>query len=763
MGLRTRSVAVWLVLVAIIVGISATVVGALSLADHHSGRAETVMRLEDEIERIPVLLHRAHSRDSSDVVAAERAVRDARRDLTRVTADSTLHSRALTAAGVYLGQADEVLVAIRAGEGQQLEDAEAAADLALVDAMSALERYSHQREREASRAAGVARVVTIAATPVGVILVALVLWHLARRRQVESDLRVMFDMRAGHEALVQHASDLILITAETGEIRYAGPASQRVLGIDPSSGTNTNAFAIAAGDDEDKLREAVRAATQPGGSTQRVEIEARHRDGSLLHLEVQCTDLRSDHRIAGVVWNCRDVTERRILEDRLTHQAFHDSLTGLANRALFHDHLDLALDRQKRHAGILAVMMLDLDGFKEVNDRLGHDAGDMVLIEVAGRLAACVRQGDTVARLGGDEFAILLEDLADESVAKELANRVVNAVAEPLAIGDDSAVVGVSVGLAFAGGVQAGAQVVRNADFALYRAKERGRGCVVRFEGEANDRAEGPPLLDVGLSEAIERSHEFVVHYQPLVELDSLEIVGMEALVRWQHPARGCLLPGEFLGLAEQSQAILRLGRWVLHQACRQAVEWRHLPGGERLKSMCVNLSALQLGSPQLASDVASALEVTGLAPEVLVLEIPESALQGDQAPRAEQLGALKQLGVRLAIDDFGTGRSSLAHLRQLPIDILKIDGSLVEASTSQMGAALVNSVLSMAAALNLEVVAEGIEGVAENQALLAAGCAVGQGFLFAKPMPPDQMPLSMVARSRGTTSWQADDRSSLL
>jgi diguanylate cyclase (GGDEF)-like protein len=468
-----------------------------------------------------------------------------------------------------------------------------------------------------------------------------------------------------------------------------------------------------------------------------------NRFGEWRHLEAHVTDLRSDRQIRGVVFNARDISERVRLEEQLTRQAFHDGLTGMANRALFRDRLDQALARSARSLGVLAVLLVDLDGFKQVNDSLGHDAGDELLKVVAERFESELRPSDTLARLGGDEFAVLI-DGAHESQASSVATRLLSSLAEPVWIAGRELSVGASIGVALhPGGTARSEDLLRHADVAMYAAKEAGRG---RFELFHYDMARelGELLgLEHELRLGLQRG-EFTLHYQPEVDLENGAIVGVEALVRWNSPRRGLVPPDRFIRVAEATGLILGLGEFVLGEACAQTAQWRReglLP--EKFVTW-VNLSGRQLVGGGISRTVRAALHDSGLPAECLGLEVTETSLveegPGGNRARAE-LQLLHEDGVRIAIDDFGTGFSSLAQLRSFPVDMIKVDRSFVQGVDEETkDAAITANLVTLAHALGVLAIAEGIESDSQLSSLRGLGCDLAQGFLFARPMPADDV-----------------------
>ena len=425
----------------------------------------------------------------------------------------------------------------------------------------------------------------------------------------------------------------------------------------------------------------------------------------------------------------RDLTRQRA---QLARQAFRDPLTGLGNRTMFMDHARDAL--ADADDTMTAVILLDLDGFKGVNDTYGHAAGDELLRIAAERLNANVRTNDTVSRLGGDEFVVLLPRLTDDQIADTVANRILRDLLQPLVVGETVLTIRASAGIAFArGGGHDVDAILREADAALYQAKDDGKGVARRFDparfAAAEQRRQDEDDLRTALAE-----QQFEVHYQPIVDLAGEHTVGVEALIRWRHPSRGLLAPAAFLDLAEEIGLMPELGIWVLEQACAQAVEWqRDNPAFE----LNVNLSASQLSSPHLADDVNAALDRSGIPPHLLVLELTESVALTDLAESARVLASLKKLGVRIALDDFGTGFSSLSHLGTLPVDVVKIDRSFVQAMPgSATGASVAEAVLQIARTFGLAPVAEGVEDADQAARLRDLDCAQAQGYHFAKPMP---------------------------
>jgi len=561
------------------------------------------------------------------------------------------------------------------------------------------------------------------------------------QEQATTERLLLVDLQRSEErfrSLVQNASDGVVVLTEDGLVRYDSPAVERILGRSVEARIGQPVTADVHRDDRSIVDRLLADVAASGGLELSVQFRARHADGSWRTLEAIAKNLLDDAAVGGVVVNYRDITERNALEQQLRHQAFHDVLTGLANRSLFRDRLGHALARASRGGRPTAVLYLDLDDFKSVNDRLGHAEGDRLLIAVGERLRRSTRTGDTVARLGGDEFAVIVEE-TDAAEAARSATRILEALTRPFTLGMREVAVRASIGIAIQS-VDGGDadELLRRADIAMYAAKARGGHCHVVYEAQLYGATVARMDLKADLRGALERG-ELHVAYQPVVELDTGAISGSEALMRWDHPERGTIPPAQFIPLAEESGLILHLGRWIIEDACRQTKAWQDETGLPFTVS--VNLSGRQMADPDLVRDVALALSSSGLDPRSLILEITESVLIQDVDLTVSAFRALKALGIRLAIDDFGTGYSSLSYLRQFPIDILKVDRSFVASlDGSRDSVALVRSILNLSSTLKLDTVAEGIETAVQHRALRDLGARRGQGYLFARPMRPEAL-----------------------
>ena len=570
----------------------------------------------------------------------------------------------------------------------------------------------------------------------GLVIGAVILTGIVLARQaaaVRENVRLLNDQatrqsEARFRSLVQNASDMIVVIDPELVVQYQTPSVERIMGHTRDALRGQRLAEIVHPDDVPVLLRLAADSIGTDGTTQSREIRMRRADGGDCVVELVITNLLGDPQVNGLVVTIRDIDDRKHLEDQLVHQAFHDSLTSLANRALFLDRVQHALDRATRLGGPAAVVFLDIDNFKTVNDSLGHAAGDAVLVEIARRLRRCTRTMDTVARFGGDEFAVLLEG-GDRASGMELAERISAVLRPPVDVAGREVFVTVSSGIAVASGQENAEELLRDADVAMYMAKATGRAHHQVYEASMHATAVARLELEADLRHALERS-EFRVRYQPIVELRDGHVEGAEALIRWHHPTRGVLLPSEFIRFAEESGQIVAMGSWVLAAACREAAAWK-VPHG-RPPFVSVNLSARQLDDAEFTGIVRETLRKTGLAADRLVLEITESLLMtADRIVRT--LADVRSLGVRVAIDDFGTGYSSLSYLQKLPVDILKIDRSFVAMLDHGLAASpLARGIVELGRSLRLTTLAEGIETVAQATALRSFGCDMAQGFHFA-------------------------------
>jgi diguanylate cyclase (GGDEF)-like protein/PAS domain S-box-containing protein len=550
---------------------------------------------------------------------------------------------------------------------------------------------------------------------------------------------------ARFRTLLENSSDMVTIIDPTGHVVFHYPPS--VLGYDEGEFLGQSMDAFLHEDDLERVTDHIARHLDTPGTAPPLEVRVRRADGSWRWFEAIGNNLLGDPAVQGLVINSRDVTERKAAELELEHQALHDGVTALPNRSLLVDRLELAGARMRRNHSRTAVLFLDLDQFKVINDSLGHSLGDEVLVEVAKRLQSVVRQPDTVARFGGDEFVVLCEDVEDPAAAEALAGRLHEVLTPPFVVANHRLHVSASIGVTTAAGDDGTPDdMIRDADAAMYRAKHRGQGQTCVFDDDMRGAAVRRLETESELRSVIDRE-ELVVHYQPEVELADGRVVGAEALVRWRHPQRGLVPPAEFVPIAEQTGLIVPIGAWILRESCRAAAAWASSTASSA--GVAVNLSALQLADPNLERTVEATLEATGLEPSRLCIEITESMVMQDPEAASRSLSAIKAMGATVAIDDFGTGYSSLSYLQQFPIDKLKIDRSFVTGLAEGEGAVLVRSVILLAHNLGLTVVAEGVETPQQAEQLRAFGCELAQGFLFSAAVPEEEF----VATIGGTFS----------
>jgi diguanylate cyclase (GGDEF)-like protein/PAS domain S-box-containing protein len=541
--------------------------------------------------------------------------------------------------------------------------------------------------------------------------------------------------RRGEErlaALVHHSADGILLVGTDFRISFASPAAEALCARSGEACIGTSLLDSFVADSQPAIaKQLANLAAMPEGAIVPLEGTVCVDGESIVAVEGTVCNLLADASVRALVVTLRDVTARRTLEEQLERRAFHDDLTGLANRALFADRVAHALSRSVRQGEVgVAVLFIDLDDFKAVNDGLGHGAGDELLRGVAARIRSGLRPGDTVARLGGDEFAVLLEDVPSLDYASEVAARVIELLLLPIEMAGVSLAVPASVGVTLAARGCSVESLLRDADIAMYNAKSQGKGQVALFDESLRDIASQHLALKIELPEAL-RSGQFRLDYQPIVDVRSETIRGFEALIRWHHPERGVVAPGQFIAAAEASGIIVDIGRWVLERACQQAVLWNN--ASAHPLTMSVNVSATQLHNPGFIDVLRSALADSGLAPSLLTIELTESILV-EHTRVAQILEEIRAVGVSIAIDDFGTGYSSLSYLQKFPVTSVKVDRTFVAELAARGDSGLVRSILSLAEALGLTTVAEGVETAGQLEALNALECDLAQGFFLGYP-----------------------------
>ncbi len=581
------------------------------------------------------------------------------------------------------------------------------------------------------------------------LIIALLGWTTSRKEQVEGDLRASEER---FRALVQHGSDVIMVVGIDGDVQYASPSVRRTLGYEEHEVSDA-AEGWVHPDDRERAVEFFAAMISSAGDVAWMDMRLRHADQSWRWFEVGVTNRAADPSVGGMVCNLHDITERKQFEHQLAHQANHDELTGLPNRSAFLDRLERALARA-RHDGLpVGVLFLDLDRFKLVNDSLGHDVGDRLLIEIADRLRDCLRPGDVVARFAGDEFTVLLENLGSPDQAVTVAQRITDSLNEALSIDDRDLHVTTSIGIAISseGNDEAG-DLIRQADLAMYLAKQNGRSRWEMFDAIDAADVVGRLELEGDLWHALEHA-ELAVHFQPEVSLVTGRIVAVEALVRWDHPRRGLLEPDAFVPFAEESSLIVAVDRFVLREACRWARIWNP-PGDDDSAGVVVsvNISPRFFAQPDAVGDLVSVASDMGADLRRLQIEITERTALTDVDRTVETLDRLRDLGVRIAIDDFGTGYSSLGYLKRFPVDVVKLDRTFVDCmDTHASDVAIAQAVITMGHALGMEVTAEGVERAEQAARLRALGCDRAMGWLWSPALPPEQVGAVLLEGVRGT------------
>ena len=535
--------------------------------------------------------------------------------------------------------------------------------------------------------------------------------------------------------LVENTSDALALGSDVGALLYANPAMLRQFGHSQEELLRLGTLGIIHAEEKQVVRNALETLLRAPDGTTRFHVRLKYADGTWRWTEVTAKNLLHHAALQGVLFNFRDITEARKLEEELAHQALHDPLTSLPNRRLFDDRLQQALARARRDKGNLALLYIDIDAFKVVNDTYGHGTGDLLLKQIADRLTQLLRRSDTLARVGGDEFAAIAVGIRGVNGARVIAHKLLSGFQEPFRAGSHEFSVTASIGVSlFPDDGDSEELLQHKADIAMYGAKWRQKSDL-HFFGTANGgEFEQRAQLESDLRHALERG-QLVLYYQPQFELERAAVIGTEALIRWQHPQLGMISPAKFIPVAEETGAIVPIGTWVMQEACRQARDWQQ--AGARHVKVAVNVSALQFGQADLVRTVAAALEQSGLQPASLELELTESLLMQRIEETAERMQQLRALGVRIALDDFGTGYSSLSQLQTLPIDTIKIDRSFLQNMESRPSSiSLVNAIVALAHSLGMTVVAEGIETETQLEHLRSAGCDTGQGFLVAAPAP---------------------------
>ena len=554
----------------------------------------------------------------------------------------------------------------------------------------------------------------------------------------ETERNALRESEERFRALTEQSTDIILIADLSGQIKYASPSVHTVLAVPGNSLVATNMIDLVHPDDFAKTMIAGPRSVADG-KNELVEFRLRHADGTWLFFECVVRNLIQHKNIGGLVYNARDITERKHAQEQLLFNATHDALTGLPNRALFLGRLQSVVDRIKRHSReVAAVLFIDIDDFKVVNDCYGHATGDVLIKEVSNRLRACMRSDGTIARMGGDEFTVLVEDVTDPSDAIRVAERIQASFTRPFLLEGLEVFKSTSIGIALTSPKISAEAVLQNADIAMYRAKDQGKACSELFDRTMHEQVMSRLLLEAKLRHALE-NEELSLHYQPIVAVDTRAVQGFEALLRWQPEDSKSIPPSTFVPIAEQCGLIVPISVWVLRKACLEAASWQQRYPSDPPLYVSINISSKHFSHAGLIGHVNDALEESAVDPECITIELTESLAMNDAVATGQTMSQLRALGVKLSIDDFGTGYSSLSYLRRFPVDTLKIDQSFVKTMDAE-NYAIVRTIVGLANNLELKVVAEGVETTDQHQLLALAGCGSAQGYLFAEPMPANRV-----------------------
>ena len=587
-----------------------------------------------------------------------------------------------------------------------------------------------------------ARNELLAATILAAIAMLVLFLRLQRHEHIgqleETERTALRESEERFRALTEQSTDIILIVDLSGKIKYASPSVHTVLAVLGNSLVGTSMIDLVHPDDFAKTMTAGPRAVA-GGKNELIEFRLRHADGTWLFFECVVRNLIQHKNIGGLVYNARDITERKHAQDQLLFNATHDALTGLPNRALFLGRLQSVVDRIKRHSReVAAVLFIDMDDFKVVNDCYGHATGDVLIKEVSNRLRACMRSDGTIARMGGDEFTVLVEDVTDPSDAIRVAERIQASFARPFLLEGLEVFKSASIGIALTSPRISAEAVLQNADIAMYRAKDQGKACSELFDRTMHEQVMSRLLLEAKLRHALE-NEELTLHYQPIVAVDTRAVQGFEALLRWQPEDSDSIPPSTFVPIAEQSGLIVPISVWVLRKACLEAASWQQRYPADPPIYVSINISSRHFSHAGFIGHVKDALQESAVEPQSITIELTESLAMNDAVAAGQTMSQLRALGVKLSIDDFGTGYSSLSYLRRFPVDTLKIDQSFVKTMDAE-NYAIVRTIVGLANNLDLKVVAEGVETTDQHQLLALAGCGSAQGYLFAEPMPASRV-----------------------
>jgi diguanylate cyclase (GGDEF)-like protein/PAS domain S-box-containing protein len=742
-------------------GLLATAIAILTILSwFHRRQADEAYANQLPLNQISVLTRQINSlkltalqrQDVTPGIETER--RSARATLREAMLAAQLHTHHTAALeevwpafDSYIMSADRQWLLIQVGNFDEGKQAEFQAVGSQFDLMQHHVQVAIEAEDKwAQDAALKARYELLAAAVLAATAVLMLFLRLQKQEHLgqlqETERNVLRQSEERFRALTEQSTDIILIADPSGRIKYASPSVHAVLAVHEDSLVGTNMSDLVHSHDIAKTMGAGSRSVANGPSPEQnriVEVRLRHADGGWLHFECVVRDLIHHKNIGGIVYNARDITERKYAQEELVFNATHDVLTGLPNRVLFLGRLQSVVDQMKRHPHLAAaVLFVDIDDFKIVNDCYGHAVGDAFIKEVSSRLRACIRGDGTVARMGGDEFTVLVEDISDPSDAIRVAERIQSSLRQPLILDGLEIFKSASIGIALTSQGTTAEAVLQNADIAMYRAKDNGKACSEIFDRAMHEQVLERLGLEAKLRHALENK-ELSLHYQPIVAVDTGVVQGFEALLRWQLPDSSSIPPGIFVPVAEQSGLIVPISVWVLRTACFEAAKWQQRYPAQPPLYVSINISAKHFSHSGFVRHLRDALEESSVDPQCITIELTESLAMSDVAGTSETMSQLRSLGVSLSIDDFGTGYSSLSYLRRFPVDTLKIDQSFVKTMDAE-NYAIVKTIIGLAHNLDLKVVAEGVETTNQRRLLALAGCGLAQGHLFAEPMRAERV-----------------------
>ena len=752
---------------AFVFGFLATVIAVLAgLSSFHRNQVDEARSAQVVLHQIAVLTRKINNltltalQEQNLTPEADTEMREARHALPKALLAAHLHAyhaasleNVWLALDNYIASADRQWILLQVGDFDEAKRADFLAvglqfDLVQHQVQVAVEAEDEWAQSVALRA----RNEFLAAAILAVTTILILFLGLKRQEHLgqlqETERNTLRESEERFRALTEQSTDVILITDPAGQIKYASPSTHTVLAVQGEHLVGTNMIELIHPDDFAKVV-SLGQRLLGYGENPIVEFRMRHADKRWFYFECVVRNLIQHKNIGGIVYNARNITERKHAQEQLLFNATHDALTGLPGRALFLGRLQSVVERKKRHRHeAAAVLFMDIDGFKVVNDCYGHAVGDALLKEVSNRLRACMRSDGIIARMGGDEFTVLVEDVTDPSDAIRVAERVQGSFERPFLLDGLELFKSMSIGIALTSPETSAEAVLQNADIAMYRAKDQGKARTELFDRTMHEQVMNRLLLESKLRYALQ-NEELTLHYQPIVAVDTRAVQGFEALLRWQPSGSNSISPSTFVPVAEQCGLIVPISAWVLKKACFDAASWQKRYPDPPLY-VSINISSKHFSHAGFIGHVKDALAESAIDPRCITIELTESLAMNDVAATLQTMSQLRTLGVKLSIDDFGTGYSSLSYLRRFPVDTLKIDQSFVKIMDAE-NYAIVKTIIGLARNLELNVVAEGVETASQHQLLALAGCGSGQGYLFAEPMPPKDIGIFIESNRRNS------------